>query len=164
MLKGRIACWGNRLGYLFISFRWLRGALFSSQTSPVNITNVLAFFCIVSPVTRTLVNIGTTAFVDDTGSTLTRDHHLLLSNFSKQDDFTFDKRINPLGVVQNLKKQEFICRTFGQGTRAFMWKLQQNNDGFRTSTRYLGPHLQWNGSVTPEIERRIEAPDKAWYI
>jgi len=120
--------------------------------------------CVQSNISGNNINIGTTAFVDDTCSTLVEKVHSKLPEKSKIDDRLFHNVITPLGVVQNKGKMEFVCRTFGTNSRQTLWDFQEYSKNFRVSARYLGPYLHWNGISSSEISLRIDAARKAWFL
>ena len=102
-----------------------------------------------SPISGRSINAGLTGFVDDVGNLLAaRNHQDLFELFSQADD-RFDECLQDVGMTQNLNKQEFIFKLYGPGTVKNPQKLPRAlQNRFRTSARYLGPCLHWNGRTS----------------
>ena len=117
-----------------------------------------------SVVTQQPINTASTCFVDDLATCVPLPGFRGAKAKIQQCTSALDEALRDIGVVQNSDKREALLLFLGQGSRQAMRQLTWESQAlFKQQARYLGPHLQWRGLVSPEVTRRVSAARSAWW-
>jgi hypothetical protein len=77
------------------------------------------------------------------------------------------EQITPIGVGQNTKKQEITVACFGANSRNIERDIRKNKLGGKNilhQLKYLGSWISESGSITKEINARLEVAWKKWFM
>ncbi len=80
----------------------------------------------------------------------------------RETNAQLDPELELIGMKQNKDKTEVVpCLGSATAHKDLQRGLLEHQ--VRTAARHLGGVIVWNGSSAPEIRRRLDATDKAWW-
>ena len=116
-----------------------------------------------SPVSDGIVNCSI-LFVDDLASDFLHSCHACLVGVVDVASRKLGAQLTPIGLAQDTDKAEVLPCLWGSKSKECMRGCMAGAlKGAKKSVRYLGPLLYWDGSIGPEITKRICQASKAWF-
>ena len=117
-----------------------------------------------SPVSDDITNCYHTLFVDDLASHFLHSCHTCLVGVVDVAFRRLDAQLAPIGLAKNTGKAEVLPCLWGSKPKECVRGCMGGAlKGAKKSVRYLGPLLSWDGSIGPEITKRIFQANKAWF-
>lgn len=117
-----------------------------------------------SVVTGQHISLAHTLFVDDLGSSFPPRINRFVPSIARSASATLDESLEIAKVVQNRLKGESLAKLFGLEANIVMNVISGIPAiGLVHDARYLGPFFNWQGSLKAEIQKRIDAANKAWF-
>ena len=103
--------------------------------------------------------------MDDVGNITTSKNHEDLVHNLKVTSAQLSEHDASMGVTLNADKLAHLAWSGGKGSAEFFNHAYSEDFYGKASlhTRYLGPHLHFAGSVTPELDGRVAAATKIWF-
>ena len=120
-----------------------------------NITNMVQAN---SPITGELLNMASTSFVDDLCTTVASYECQQIPGMLQNTSANLDRNLADYSMTQNRDKAATISTMFGPGSKKESRKLQKMEGvGLTSTTRYLGPQIDYHCSINNEITNRIQS-------